>query len=89
MRVDNNIRHDTLTSEWHILLTVCHSNSTLLSMPGCKLVTNLRHTEVTNTDLGEAIPLLGRTDEHIVDKVHAWCNERACLPFDQQALSFQ
>mmetsp|Transcript_10927 Transcript_10927/g.19942 ORF Transcript_10927/g.19942 Transcript_10927/m.19942 type:complete len:225 (-) Transcript_10927:2758-3432(-) len=67
MRVDNDIRHNTLARERHILLTVTHSNRTLLTMPRCKLVSHLGNTDVTDANLRETVPLLRRADENIVD----------------------
>mmetsp|Transcript_2969 Transcript_2969/g.4240 ORF Transcript_2969/g.4240 Transcript_2969/m.4240 type:complete len:223 (-) Transcript_2969:2642-3310(-) len=64
--VDNNIRYNTFACEWHVFLTVSHSNCTLLSVPRCELVSNLRHTDVTDSNLRETVSLFRCADENIV-----------------------
>mmetsp|Transcript_2976 Transcript_2976/g.4561 ORF Transcript_2976/g.4561 Transcript_2976/m.4561 type:complete len:201 (-) Transcript_2976:1824-2426(-) len=75
--VDNNIRHDTLACEWHIFLAVSHSDSTLLTVPRCKLVSDLRHTDVTDSNLRETVPLFCCADKNIVNNTIFVCLHRS------------
>jgi len=45
MWVDNNIRSDAFHSPRHVFLCVSHANSSLLTMPTTKLVSNLRYAD--------------------------------------------
>ena len=66
MRIDDQIRHDTLSSEWEIFLAVEHAHSTLLTMSTSKLITDLRDPLRPHLDLSESLSLLIHSDHHLV-----------------------
>jgi hypothetical protein len=66
MRVDNEIWHDTLTSEWKVLLPVSHPHSTFLPMATGELISDLWDTLRSHLDLGEALPLLVHCEDNLI-----------------------
>ena len=58
--VDDDVRHDTLARERHVLLGVRHADGTLLPVPGRKLVANLRGSAGSHADLDEPQALVVR-----------------------------
>ena len=67
VRVDNDVRDYALAGERHVLLAVRHTDRSLLTVPRCEFVTNLRYADVADTDLREAVPLLRSADQNVVD----------------------
>lgn len=57
MRVDDEIRCDTFAGERHVFLLVTHAYSAFLAVAGGKLVTDLRDTDRSHLDLGEAVAI--------------------------------
>lgn len=67
VRVDDQVRTDAFLSERHVLLTIRHTDGTLLSVPGRKLVSNLRNPDRSHLDLGEAISVFVRCQNDLVN----------------------
>src|SRR6478609_9088525 len=51
VRVDNDIGSKTFSAERHILLSICNTDCTLLTVTRSKLVTNLRNLGCSYSDL--------------------------------------
>mmetsp|Transcript_7128 Transcript_7128/g.15506 ORF Transcript_7128/g.15506 Transcript_7128/m.15506 type:complete len:329 (-) Transcript_7128:2283-3269(-) len=66
VRVDNDVGADALAREGHVFLAVGHSDGTLLSVAGGKLVSYLRDPYVTNAHLGELVAILVGGQHHPV-----------------------
>mmetsp|Transcript_10986 Transcript_10986/g.16053 ORF Transcript_10986/g.16053 Transcript_10986/m.16053 type:complete len:238 (-) Transcript_10986:1894-2607(-) len=67
VRVHDNVGNDAFDRPWHIFLTIGHSNRSLLPVPRCKLVSNLRDTNVSDPNLSKSIPFFGCTHENVID----------------------
>jgi hypothetical protein len=67
MRIDDQVRNDTLLSEWHIFLPVSHTDSTLLTVTRSKLVTNLWDSDRPHLDLCEPVPFFISGEDYTVD----------------------
>mmetsp|Transcript_16564 Transcript_16564/g.24246 ORF Transcript_16564/g.24246 Transcript_16564/m.24246 type:complete len:202 (-) Transcript_16564:2245-2850(-) len=66
VRIHNDVRYDAFCSKWHILLSIIHSDRSLLSVPRSKFVSNLRYTNVSNSNLRKSVPLFCCANHHIV-----------------------
>ena len=67
MGIDDDIRHDTLARERHILLGVGHANRTLLPVPGRELIANLGGSARSHANLDEPKALVVCGQKHLVD----------------------
>ena len=55
MGIDDQVRYDSLLSEGEILLSIGHTASSLLTMPRCKFVTDLRSLDRSSLDFDEQV----------------------------------
>ena len=67
MRVDDQIRHNALSSERKVLLPVKHAYSSFLSMPAGKLITDLRDALGPHLDLSKSLAKFIHCDGYLVD----------------------
>ena len=68
MGIDDQVRYDSLLSEGEILLSIGHTASSLLTMPRCKLVTDLRSLDRSSLDFDEqVVGCVIFRDHHLVD----------------------
>jgi hypothetical protein len=82
MGIHNDVWHNSFTRKRHIFLAIRHSNCSFLSMPGCKLITNLWNTNIANSNLGEAVSLLRGRDKDVVNNtVLVRLHRRGAIPF--------
>ena len=65
--VDDQVWTDAFLSEGHVLLPVGHPNGTLLTMARGKLVTDLWDTDGSHLDLREAVAILVRRQNDLVN----------------------
>mmetsp|Transcript_49801 Transcript_49801/g.119416 ORF Transcript_49801/g.119416 Transcript_49801/m.119416 type:complete len:220 (-) Transcript_49801:872-1531(-) len=67
--VDNEVRRDALSTEGHVVHSVRHTNSPLLTVAGSKLVTDLRNPHSPNLDLHESLPrLIVCCNQHLINR---------------------
>lgn len=67
VRVDNEVRCDTLLGEGHVLLLVCHSDRTFLSVTTGELVTDLRDSYRSHFNLGKKVALLVKSEDNRIN----------------------
>jgi hypothetical protein len=67
VRIDNKVRCDTLLGERHILLLVCHSDRTFLSVTTGELITDLRDSYRSHFDLGKKMALLVKGEDNRIN----------------------
>lgn len=67
MRVDDQVRHNALSSERKVLLPVEHANSSFLSMSAGKLITDLRDALGSHFDLSKSLAKLIHSDGDLID----------------------
>mmetsp|Transcript_21892 Transcript_21892/g.51641 ORF Transcript_21892/g.51641 Transcript_21892/m.51641 type:complete len:260 (-) Transcript_21892:256-1035(-) len=65
--VDDDVGHDALAREGHVLLPVRHPDGTLLSVAGGELVPDLGNADVADAHLREAVALLRSAYQDVVD----------------------
>ena len=68
VRVHDDVRHDALARERHVLLTVRHTDRTLLTVARRQLVADLRNAHRTHLHLHEAVPLVVGGQHHLVHR---------------------
>lgn len=73
MRVDDDVGRDSLGRERHVLLTVRNSDRSLLTVTRGKLVSNLRHSSRSDSDLDELGTVGVGGDEDLVDDTLLRC----------------
>ena len=57
VRIHNNIRHNSILSIWHILVFICHTNSSLLSTTAGTFIANLWLTVLANTHFAKPVAI--------------------------------
>lgn len=73
VRVDDDVGRDSLGRERHVLLTVRNSDRSLLTVTRGKLVSNLRHSSRSDSDLNELGTVGVGGDEDLVDDTLLRC----------------
>jgi hypothetical protein len=67
VRIDDEIWRNTLAGERHILSSIGHTDSTFLSMPGSKFVSDLWYSDRPCSDFYEFLSILILGDEDSID----------------------
>jgi hypothetical protein len=67
VRVHDHIRHDALSRERKILLSVSHSARSLLTVPTSKLISDLRNSNCSHFDLSEPEIVLIVGNNNLID----------------------
>ena len=67
MRVDNDIRHNSIFIEGHILLWHNHADDTLLCRPRAELVSQLGLSDLPETNLACFVIAVIKEHEHLVN----------------------
>ena len=55
VRIHNNIRHNSILGIWHILVFICHTNSSLLSTTTGTFIANLRLPVLADSHFAELV----------------------------------
>ena len=67
VRIDDHVRHDSLSSKWQVLLSVGHATSSFLTVTTGKLVSNLRDSNSSHFDFGESEILFISSDYNLIN----------------------